>query len=183
MIVKLIAFRRLLHKSRKVFYSDEEHIDDNSQIMESSLLAIKDKVEEIDIYLEELTLQEENISNYNYFKENGSFWQKMKLGKTPEYSLADIEKMRSAINEDLFISIVRLAKTEPYSIVYTEFECNEIINDNYRHYAIADGKLGISGLPRVVRLNEDRTKLDIDTIKEVIYEDIFRSNQQWHASA
>ena len=122
MIVKLIAFRRLLNKSRKVFYSDQESIDDNSHIMESSLLAIKDKVEEIDIYLEELNLQEENISNYNYFKEHGSFWQKMKLGKTPDYSLADIEQMRSSINEDLFISIVRLAKTESYSIVYTEFE-------------------------------------------------------------
>ncbi len=183
MIVKLIALRRLLNKSRHVFYSDEESLDENSQIMAYSLLAIKDKLEDIDISLEELNLQEENISHYKYLKENGSFWQKMKLGKTPNYSLADIEQMRSSINEDLFISIVRLAKTEPYSMVYTEFECNEIINENYRHYAIADGKLGISSLPRVVRLNEDRTKLDIDSIKEVIYEDIFKSNQQWHASA
>ncbi len=183
MTVKLIALRRLLHKSRHVFYSDQESPDDHSKIMGSSLLAIKDKLEDIDIELEELNIQEENISNYKYLKENGSFWQKMKLGKTPEYSLVDINQMRTSINEDLFMSIVRLAKTKPYSVVYTEFECNEITNENYRHYAIANGALGIGTLPRVVRLNEDRSKLDIDSVREVVYEDIFKSNQQWHASA
>ncbi len=91
--------------------------------------------------------------------------------------------MNLSIHEDLFISIVRLAKTEKNSMVYTEFECNEIINENYRHYALADGKLGISTLPRILRLNEDRNKLSIQLIREALYQDIFKSSQQWSTNS
>lgn len=183
MIVKLIALRKLINKSRHLFYSNQESLGKNADIMGSSLLAIKEKLKETEINLEELQAVRENLDHYNSIKENGSIWQKIKLGKNPEYSLEEVAQMKVSLHEELFISIVRLAKTNNASIVYTEFECNEIINENYRHYAIADGKLGISNLPRVVRLNEDRTKLDIKSIKEVVYEDIFESNQQWNASA
>ncbi len=183
MIVKLIALRRLINKSRTVFYTNEESLGENSQIMSTSLLTIKDKLAETELSLEQLQAVEEDIANYNYLKENGSFWEKLKLGKNPEYSLEEISQMRLDVHEQLFISIVRLAKTDSYSIVYAEFECNEIINENYRHYAVADGDLGISNLPRIVRLNEDRTKLDVASIREVMYEDIFKATQQWNTSA
>ena len=64
-------------------------------------------------------------------------------------------------------------------MVYPEFECNEIINNKYRHYALADGDLGISRLPRVLRLSEDRRRFNSASIKEAVYQDIFESNQEW----
>lgn len=104
------------------------------------------------------------------------------MGKAPEYSSEEVVQIRSSLHDELFISIVRLAKTEKNSIVYTEFECNEVINDNYRHYALANGVLGISNLPRVLRLNEDRAKIDIESIKNVLYEDVFKATQLWHVN-
>ena len=88
--------------------------------------------------------------------------------------------MEQSLQEDFFMSTVRLAKIQNESMIYVEFECNSIINEQYRHYAIADGKLGISRLPRILRLNEDKSKFNIQSIRDVIYQDIFKSNQQWN---
>lgn len=65
-------------------------------------------------------------------------------------------------------------------MVYVEFECDEVINKSYRHYALADGELGISRLPRVLRLPEDRKKFNIETIRETIDQNVFESNQPWN---
>ncbi|MBU5616517.1 hypothetical protein KPY62_05240 [Psychrobacter sp. TAE2020] len=179
MLVKLITLRRLLNKSRDLFYDGQLRLDDDCQVMGKSLLTVKQQLDETEVSMEKLQLFKNEIDKHYYLQENGSFWQKIKLGKAPEYSLAEIDQMKLSIHEDLFISIVRLAKTEKSSMVYTEFECNEIINENYRHYALADGKLGISTLPRILRLNEDRSKFSIKLIREALYEDIFKSGQQW----
>ncbi|MFC6204878.1 hypothetical protein ACFPZK_09185 [Psychrobacter urativorans] len=183
MLVKLITLRRLLTKSRDLFYEGQLSLDDDCQVMGKSLVTVKQQLDETEVSIEKLQLFKKGINKYYYLQKNGSFWQKIKLGKTPEYSLAEIDQMNLSIHEDLFISIVRLAKTEKNSMVYTEFECNEIINENYRHYALADGKLGISTLPRILRLNEDRNKLSIQLIREALYQDIFKSSQQWSTNS
>lgn len=150
--------------------------------MNKALLITKEKLSETEESLEELKTLRNDFINYNQMKESGSFWQKLKLGRAPDYSIEDLDETKLSVQEELFIAIVRLAKTEYNSMVYPEFECNEIINENYRHYAIADGKLGVSCLPRILRLNEDRSKFDIEPIKQATYQDIFKSNQNWHMS-
>ena len=182
MTIKLMAMRRLLVKSRDLFCSQEEYLGEHSEVMNKALLITKEKLSETEESLEELKTLRNDFINYNQMKESGSFWQKLKLGRAPDYSIEDLDETKLSVQEELFIAIVRLAKTEYNSMVYPEFECNEIINENYRHYAIADGKLGVSCLPRILRLNEDRSKFDIEPIKQATYQDIFKSNQNWHMS-
>ena len=145
--------------------------------MEKSLLIIKEKLKECDAYLQEINILRKELKNYLKVKEDGSFWQKIKLGKSPSYTLEEITEIESTLNEDLFMFIVRLAKNKTDSIVYPEFECEIIINESYRHYAIADGKIGITRLPRILRLPENKSKFTSSSVKEMINNDIFKTSQ------
>lgn len=183
MAVKLISLRRILIKSRHILCSSEDEESMDSIRMETAFLSIKEKLEEIESSLEEIVEVKEEIKNHALIEESGSFWQKLKSGKKPDYTLEELVDIKASLQETFFMYVVRLAKTEHFSMVYPEFECNEVVNENYRHYAIADGVSGVSRLPRVLRLNEDRKKFSIESIKEAINQDIFNSNQQWEPSA
>lgn len=77
--------------------------------------------------------------------------------------------MKKTLEKDFFMSIVRLAKSQSAGIVYLEFECNEIVDDNHRHYAVADVEIGLGSLPRIVRLPEDRNKFSIESVKQAMH--------------
>ena len=71
------------------------------------------------------------------------------------------------------LSIVRLAKSHTDNIIYLEFDCDETINEYYRHYAIANDKMVITRLPKVLRLPEDKETFDLQKINEAIHHNVF----------
>ncbi|WP_201530077.1 hypothetical protein [Psychrobacter frigidicola] len=180
MAIKLITLRTLLTKLHHTFSFPEKNLIEHLETMEIPLTIIKEKLDETEVSIRELQYLKFELDNYYKTKEEGSFWQKIKLGKMPDYTLEEIFEIKATLQEELFMSIVRLAKTENNGMVYPEFECNIIINENYRHYAIADGKLGISRLPRIVRLPEDKSKFNIESVRKTVDYDIFKSTQEWH---
>lgn len=169
MIIKMISIRKILSNLRLSINLQQVTLEEYSEKVKITMSLIKEKLKETENSLEELEVFQESIETYKSTKEKGSFWQKLKLGKEPEYTVEDIIQTSNSLQENLYISIVRLAKTKKESIVYPEFDCNEIINEKYRHYAIADGNLGVSFLPRVLRLDEDRSKFNIESLKKVVY--------------
>ncbi|MGO2232318.1 hypothetical protein [Psychrobacter sp.] len=179
MVVKLITLRRLLDELRLVLESVKQQIESYSDDLKIPLLTVKEKLTETEQTLEDLQCDKDYILNYEATREHGGFWQKLKQGKAPEYSLEDIAESQQAMQEELFMFIVRMAKNKHKGIIYPEFEYNEVINDKYRHYALADGEMGISRLPRVLRLSEDKSRFNIGALKDTLYQDIFESNQEW----
>lgn len=177
MVIKLVALRKILENLWSLFTVGGINIFHYESMMEKSLFTVKEKLKECENSLQEISVLKEELENYFKVKEEGSFWQKLKLGKSPGYTLEEVTEMESEINEDFFMFIVRLAKDKADSIVYPEFECDIIINESYRHYAIADGKIGITRLPRIVRLPEDKSKFTFISVKEMINNDIFKPPQ------
>lgn len=72
-----------------------------------------------------------------------------------------------------------MAKNQDKGIIYVEFECDEMINNNYRHYALADGPLGISRLPRIFPLPENHRQLNIEFISQLVNDNVFEANPLW----
>lgn len=182
MAIKLITLRTLLTKLYHTFSSPEKDLLEYSESIKIPLTSIKEKLDETEESIRELQYLKFELDNYYKTKEEGSFWQKIKLGKMPDYTLEEIFEIKATLQEDLFMSIVRLAKTKNNGMVYPEFECNIIINENYRHYAIADGKLGISRLPRILRLPENRNMFNTESVRKTVDYDIFKSTQEWHSA-
>ena len=179
LLIKLMAFRKLLMKSRDLILSQDLSIEERSEAMGKPLFKIKEKLNDIKVSISELDDLKSELENFLEIKEKGSFWEKIKLGRMPSYTLEDLTKEKLLITKDFFISIVRIAKSESEGVVYIEFECDEIINKNYRHYALADGQLGISRLPRILRLHEDTRRLNIEAVSQVVHENVFEANPLW----
>ena len=74
---------------------------------------------------------------------------------------------------------MRLAKKHNDNIIYVEFDCNEILNEHYRHYAIADAKMAIARLPKLLRLPEDKRTFDIQKINEAIHHNVFTFDKKF----
>ncbi|WP_201557134.1 hypothetical protein [Psychrobacter sp. 72-O-c] len=180
LLIKLMALRKLLTKSHDFILSQKSSIEERSEVMGMPLFMVKEKLNETKISIRELEDLKNNLDNYFTIKEQGSFWKKIALGREPNYTLEEIAKEKLLLKKEVFRSIVRMAKSQNKGMVYIEFECDEIINKNYRHYALADGQLGISRLPRVLRLSEDKREFDIESIRQVVNHNIFEANQLWH---
>ena len=140
---------------------------------------IKNKFNEVEESLEQLNQLEQELNTYQETKENGSIWQKMMIGRLPKYTLEDIEYSRDAVNGEFFLDIIRLAKTYTNNIIYLEFNCNEVLNEYYRHYAIADEKMMITRLPKVLRLPENKKAFNAQDINKPINHNVFIAHKSF----
>lgn len=179
LLAKLMALRVLLKKSHDFIFSQELSIEERSEAMGDPLHKLQQELQDAKEFIKEAEQLESELDNYYEIKEKGSFWKKVALGRKPRYTLEEINKEKLNLKKEVFISIVRMAKNQKRGMVYIEFECDEIINKEYRHYALADGELGVTRLPRVLRLPEDKRKFDIDYIAQTVNQNIFEANQLW----
>ncbi|MCD6251587.1 MAG: hypothetical protein J7J29_04620 [Psychrobacter sp.] len=179
LLIKLMALRKLLTKSYGFILSQDLSIEERTDAMTTPLLKVQEKINATKVSMKELRDLKENLDNYSQVKNNGSFWEKIALGRKPNYTLKDINKEKLLLKKDVFTSIVRMAKIQEQGMVYVELECDEIIDRNYRHYALADGKLGITRLPRILQLPEDPRKLKIESISQIVNYNVFEANPLW----
>ena len=179
LLIKLMALRKLLTKSYDFILSKNLSIEERSEVMGIPLLKVKEKINEAKASIRELDELKEELDRYSEIKNKGSFWEKIAVGKKPSYTLKDIRKEKLLLKKDIFMSVVRMAKTQDKGIIYVEFECDEILNNNYRHYALADGQLGISRLPRILQLPENHRKLNIEFISQLVNDNVFEANPLW----
>src|SRR5699024_1351744 len=179
LLAKLMALRVLLKKSHDFIFSQELSIEERSEAMGDPLHKLQQELQDAKEFIKEAEQLESELDNYYEIKEKGSFWKKVALGRKPRYTLEEINKEKLNLKKEVFISIVRMAKNQKRGMVYIEFECDEIINKEYRHYALADGELGVTRLPRVLRLPEDKREFDIDYIAQVVNQNVFEANQLW----
>ena len=167
----------LITKSHDFIFSQELSIKERSEAMGEPIIKIQEELYKAKMFIKEAKELEIELNNYLLAVEKGNFWKKITLGRKPRYTIEDISKEKLDLKKEFFLSIIRMAKTQKIGMVYIEFECDEIINKNYRHYAIADGELGISRLPKVLRLPEDKEDFNIDHISQAVNQNIFESNQ------
>ena len=93
-----------------------------------------------------------------------------------DYNPEDLEVMDHELSENFFIDIVKLAKSKPTSMIYAEFETNQVYHDDYRHYAFLYGEKAIDRLPRILRLPEDRTRFNTEALADDLFEDVFKQH-------
>lgn len=173
MIAKLISFRYFLDMIYEALENKDFDVNNLTAVSKEIVTGIKAEFDEVKGDLDELDQLEKKLTHYHKVKETGNFWQKLVLGFKPKYSLEDIEHSKDEVNKAFFLSIVRLAKKHTDNILYVEFDCNEVVNEHYRHYAIADDKMVITRLPKVLRLPEDKKNFATIQINEALNHNVF----------
>ncbi len=174
MSIKLASFNLLLKKARHILCNgmDEQQKTD---IMTEPLKILSAKLEDVTEEIEEFEEYREELLAYQHKQQQPkSFWDFFRSNRAPDYTMEDIREEEYRELEKFFLFIVRLEKTNRDIVVYPEFEIYKTFNEDCRHYAFANGKLGVGRLPKVVRLPEDRSRFRVQDVQRVVYFDVLK---------
>ena len=179
---KIISYLKLLEKRRhKVFVAlDAESYQASHQESQAAINQVKD------IITDALDRHKSNQVSYNQKKrelegqKDKGFFQKMfdksdKLkAELEELKLAGVENRRMA-----YLDLVKVPKKHDDTTVYLEFESLISINQTERHYAFVSGDNGISALPILIQLPEDKEKFNLQQTFNTLNFDLSKARQKW----
>lgn len=113
-----------------------------------------------------------DVKTYDNKKSSGNFFAKLGFGK-PKYTIEELKEAKKDLNETFFVDIIRHAKKYKQAMVYMEYETDFEINEDYRHYAIANESQSLARLPYIIALPEDRERFSLESLKDDVYWEIF----------
>ncbi len=180
MSIRLMSYNLLLQKNQNLLSSPNLNMEDKSAKLTQVCQDIISLFEEFKEERENIAQIKERTLALMRGEGQKTLWQKLGLGKKePEYSLEEIKEASDDLDEAFFMNIIKMAKSNPNSMTYIEFETNQIYNPDYRHYAFFYGDKAVDRLPRLVRLPEDRNIFDFESTRSDIFFDVFKKNQEW----
>lgn len=118
--------------------------------------------------------------NQRQLKQSASFLSK--LMNKPQKIKDNILKLKlktAQIKKDAHQEIMRIQRRFPSLIVYLEFESLISINHKERHYAFPTGENGITRLPILIQIPEDKASFDLQSICNSLNFDLNLANQKW----
>ena len=178
MTVKIIVYRKLIEEVNKNLMTNRLTLAEYHDSIAVTLDRLREHNEGVEKQISDINELVYEVRKYNKIKNKGTMFQKLKLRK-PDYSLEQLNHMINNIKIESFMFIIRLYKQLKQGIYFFEFDFNNVLNDNYRHYAIADGEYGVGKLPRIIRLNEEREQYDFLEVQKSLNMDIFKVNKSW----
>lgn len=177
--LRLVSMRMLTHRIRNYLNDVTIEAEQKQKLFMAPMQYLDKELKEVEEEQSTIDILTEEVLYYQKQVETSGFLRRLITPKAPKYSLEELTQYRQQLNENFFMSIIRLAKDQKQLIVYPEFECNIIIDENFRHYAFIDGELGLTRLPKLLCLPEKRDSFDFQTVRQQINADVFRTNQEW----
>lgn len=179
---KLISYLKLMEKRRTEIFiplDNESFAKSHRQSIEA-IKSVKDVIADaldrhksINLAYSQKKRELENQKNKGFFK---------KLFDKSERLSDELEELRiSGVNNrrNAYIDIVKIPKQHDQTSVYLEFESLISINQTERHYAFSNGDNGVSALPILVQLPEDKEKFNLQQVSNILNFDLSKARQKW----
>lgn len=113
-------------------------------------------------------------------KQSQSFLGKLlNKDKKIEDHISQLKDSNVQLRQNTYLDIIRIPKKHPELTSYLEFEALISINQKERHYAFACGDNGVTHLPLLVQLPEDRNLINLTDIYQSLEFDLKLSSQKW----
>ena len=179
---RIIAYLKLLEKRQLSIFTplDAEAYKANNEKSLAPFQQVKGIISEA---LEQHKAQQLALTQKKRELENQS--EKTFLNKVFDKSeklQTEIEELKTAQHEthrQAYLELIKVPKKYAESTVYLEFECLISINHTERHYAFITGDNGVSALPVLVQLPENRDNLNLQHIHNTLIFDLSQSRQKW----
>lgn len=179
MSLRLSSLEVLLRKIRRL-WSVKQPEPEEVEEMKKPLQALEELIEQYEANARELEQLTINTQEELRRREEGGLWVRLGFRQPVKYTLEELKAQEEQIRDECYRGVIRLAKEQRNRIVYVEFEYLQNLNGGvYRHYAFPDGVLGLSQLPRLVQLPEDRSQFKAEQIRHLLNQDVFLSTQEW----
>ncbi len=173
MVLKLTCYQLLLAKMQNTLCDERLTEEQKTHQLTEPLNKLMVKLDDINDEYDEINELQQTVLEFQDIQENGGFFSRL-FNRQPDYSMQELQAEMEKLSENLFMFLVRLEKQKRNLMVYPEFEIYQDFNKEFRHYAFANGVMGVNRLPKLLRLPEDRRLFNIKSVQEVVYFDVIR---------
>ena len=170
--LRVLAFDVLFQKNRKAIFDPTINSQELKEKLSQAMIEVRNSYEEGMNNMAELEKLIADVKTYDNKKSSGNFFAKLGFGK-PKYTIEELKEAKKDLNETFFVDIIRHAKKYKQAMVYMEYETDFEINEDYRHYAIANESQSLARLPYIIALPEDKERFSLESLKDDVYWEIF----------
>jgi len=179
-IARLKSYATLLQKRHAdVFtvFSSEDWKKHHSAALEPTNLLKDISISSLQEYKDAFSELKEN---QRQLKQSASLLSKI-LNKPQKIkdNIIKLKEKTTLIKKHAHQEIIRIQRRFPSLIVYLEFESLISINHKERHYAFPTGDNGITRLPILIQIPEDKASFDLQSICNSLNFDLNLANQKW----
>ena len=133
-----------------------KEFEDTLDECEPEVEALKDKMRQV------ILKQEEPKSKFQLWMEKTFKLDQKKKKITPEMVQQEIDQTK----QKCLVALIRICKRYQSLTVYLEFEGLVDVDETRRRYALPSGQEGISQLPKLISLWENRGAFSFDEVRE-----------------
>ena len=184
---RLIAYLKLLEQRRTqifVIFHDEFHYQQQVRAVSAPTQEIRellnDALEQTRQIQQQIRQLEREIQN----TENRGFLKRLfKKPENHELKINELKKNLTEVRDHCYLRMIAMQKQATQESVYLEAKnLIPVIDAKVRHYAFANGENGVTRLPLLLQLPEDRNSFNMQSILVALNYEFLLSAKSWGMS-
>ena len=184
---RLIAYLKLLEQRRAqifVIFHDEFQYQQQLQAVSAPTQEIREllnsameQTRQIQQHIRQLEREMQNAENSSFLK------RLFKKSENHELKINELKQNLIEVRDRCYIRIIAIQKQASQESVYMEAKnLISVIDSKVRHYAFANGENGVTRLPLLLQLPEDRNNFNMQSILMALNYDFLLSAKSWKLS-
>ena len=184
---RLIAYLKLLEQRRAqifVIFHDEfqyqqqlRAVSAPTQEIRELLNSAMEQTRQIQQHIRQLEREMQNAENSSFLK------RLFKKSENHELKINELKQNLIEVRDRCYIRIIAIQKQASQESVYLEAKnLISVIDSKVRHYAFANGENGVTRLPLLLQLPEDRNNFNMQSILMALNYDFLLSAKSWKLS-
>ncbi|WP_349929848.1 hypothetical protein ABJ384_14735 (plasmid) [Acinetobacter sp. A1-4-2] len=184
---RLIAYLKLLEQRRAqifVIFHDEfqyqqqlRAVSAPTQEIRELLNSAMEQTRQIQQHIRQLEREMQNAENSSFLK------RLFKKSENHELKINELKQNLIEVRDRCYIRIIAIQKQASQESVYMEAKnLISVIDSKVRHYAFANGENGVTRLPLLLQLPEDRNNFNMQSILMALNYDFLLSAKSWKLS-
>ena len=184
---RLIAYLKLLEQRRAqifVIFHDEfqyqqqlRAVSAPTQEIRELLNSAMEQTRQIQQHIRQLEREMKNAENSSFLK------RLFKKSENHELKINELKQNLIEVRDRCYIRIIAIQKQASQESVYLEAKnLISVIDSKVRHYAFANGENGVTRLPLLLQLPEDRNNFNMQSILMALNYDFLLSAKSWKLS-
>lgn len=184
---RLIAYLKLLEQRRAqifVLFHDEFHYQQHVQAVSAPTQEIRellnDAIEQTRQIQQHIRQLEREMQN----KQNASFIKRLfKKPENHEFKINELKQNIIDVRDRCYLRIIALQKQTTQASVYLEAKnLIPVVDSKMRHYAFANGENGVTRLPLLLQLPEERNSFNMQSMLLALNYEFMLSAKAWGIS-
>ena len=184
---RLMAYLKLLEQRRAqifVIFHDEFQYEQQLQAVSAPTQEIREllnnameQTREIQQHIRQLEREMQNAENSSFLK------RLFKKAENYELKINELKHHLIEVRDHCYLTIIAIQKQAAQESVYLEAKnLVSVLDSKVRHYAFANGENGVTRLPLLLQLPEDRNNFNMQSILMALNYDFLLSAKSWKLS-